>query len=174
MKIRNIFIIFLVSGFWHGANWTFIIWGFLNALYFLPLALSKNNRRFLNTVADGRAVPTFQEASQILITFGLTVLAWIFFRAESVGHAFSYIDGIVSGSVFSLPEFIRLRLAALTLILILIFVLIEWRGREDQFAIQRQLNGLGPTARCACYLALALSIMYLGNFSDNQFIYFQF
>lgn len=82
--IRNTFIIFLVSGFWHGANWTFIVWGFLNALYFLPLLLSKNNRKNLNIVAENRNLPTIKEFANILLTFSLTVFAWIFFRAETV------------------------------------------------------------------------------------------
>ena len=82
--VRNTFIIFLVSGFWHGANWTFIIWGFLNALYFLPLLLVKRNRRNLDIVAENRVLPTIKELLSMLTTFFLTVFAWIFFRAESV------------------------------------------------------------------------------------------
>ncbi|CAN0603038.1 unnamed protein product, partial [Ectocarpus sp. 12 AP-2014] len=91
MKIRNTFIIFLVSGFWHGANWTFIIWGLLNALYFLPLLLRNKNRVNTNNVAQERWLPNFKETIQIAITFTLTVFAWIFFRANSVHHAFDYI-----------------------------------------------------------------------------------
>ena len=91
MKIRNTFIIFLVSGFWHGANWTFIIWGALNALYFLPLLLGGKNRNHLEVVAYDKSLPSFKEILQIGVTFGLTVFAWIFFRAENLGHAFGYI-----------------------------------------------------------------------------------
>jgi len=91
MKVRNTFIIFLVSGFWHGANWTFIIWGLLNALYFLPLLLRNKNRVNTNIVAEGKWIPNLKELTQILITFSLTVFAWIFFRANSVSHAFDYI-----------------------------------------------------------------------------------
>jgi len=81
MKIRNTFIIFLVSGFWHGANWTFVIWGFLNALYFLPLLLAKRNRNNLDVVAQDNVLPSPMELFKMLMTFGLTVIAWIFFRA---------------------------------------------------------------------------------------------
>ena len=88
MKVRNTFAIFLVSGFWHGANWTFIIWGALNAIYFLPLLLTNNNRKNLGVVAEGKLLPSLRELFAMLTTFRLTVFAWIFFRAENLSHAF--------------------------------------------------------------------------------------
>ncbi|WP_067151958.1 MBOAT family O-acyltransferase, partial [Pseudotamlana agarivorans] len=100
MKVRNTFIIFLVSGFWHGANWTFIAWGALNALYFLPLLLLKRNRTNLGNVAHGKTLPNFKEFFSMLITFGLTVIAWVFFRAENIHHALSYLNNIFSLSFF--------------------------------------------------------------------------
>lgn len=109
MKIRNTFIIFIVSGFWHGANWTFIVWGALNAVYFLPLLLTNNNRNNLATVAQGKALPSLKEISFMLLTFGLTVFAWIFFRAVNIEHAISYISEIVSPSLFSKPNFNGMR-----------------------------------------------------------------
>src|SRR6056300_1596923 len=105
MKVRNTFIIFLVSGFWHGANWTFIVWGALNALYFLPLLLLNKNRHHIEIVAHNKSIPSIKELSFILITFGLTVFAWIFFRAESVTHAVNYIAGIFNSSLLSVPDF---------------------------------------------------------------------
>ena len=102
-KVRNIFIIFIVSGFWHGANWTFIIWGILNAFYFLPLLLFKTNRDNLNIAAEGKLLPTIREVLSIFSTFSLTVFAWIFFRAEDINHAISYISKIFSNSLFSIP-----------------------------------------------------------------------
>ena len=78
MKVRNTFVIFLVSGFWHGANWTFIIWGAINALYFLPLLLTNNNRKNLGVVADGKLLPSIREFFAMISTFILTVFAWIF------------------------------------------------------------------------------------------------
>ena len=115
MKVRNTFAIFLVSGFWHGANWTFIIWGALNAIYFLPLLLTNNNRKNLGIVAEGKLLPSFRELFAMLTTFILTVFAWIFFRAEDLNHAFSYIGEIFSESVFYSLNFILSQL-------ILIFV----------------------------------------------------
>jgi D-alanyl-lipoteichoic acid acyltransferase DltB (MBOAT superfamily) len=106
MKVRNTFIIFIVSGFWHGANWTFIVWGALNAFYFLPLLLTNNNRNNLDVIAQGSLVPNLREFSSMILTFGLTVIAWIFFRAENMGHALQYLRGIISPSILSFPEFI--------------------------------------------------------------------
>ena len=127
MKIRNTFAIFIVSGFWHGANWTFIIWGLLNALYFLPLLLLNKNRINTGVVAGDRLLPSLKELLQMGLTFGLTVFAWIFFRAENLNHAINYIKEIFSKSLFTIPDFIRVNEAKYTMFLILIFLIIEWR-----------------------------------------------
>jgi D-alanyl-lipoteichoic acid acyltransferase DltB (MBOAT superfamily) len=174
MKVRNTFIIFIVSGFWHGANWTFIVWGALNAIYFLPLLLTNKNRNNLEIVAKGKFLPSVKEVLLIILTFALTVLAWIFFRAENIGHAISYISGILSSSVLTLPRFPGRRRALITIILVSVFVVIEWLGREEQYAIQRlAIDWKGPLRYLAYYLIVFL-IMCFGNFNENQFIYFQF
>lgn len=120
-KIRNVFIIFLVSGFWHGANWTFIIWGALNALYFLPIFITNNNRNNLNIVSQGQYLPNLKEFLLMSLTFILTVFAWIFFRAENIGHAISYINNIFSPTLFESSEIFPLGL----LLLILFFFLLN-------------------------------------------------
>jgi D-alanyl-lipoteichoic acid acyltransferase DltB (MBOAT superfamily) len=97
MKVRNTFIIFVVSGFWHGANWTFIVWGALNAIYFLPLLLRDKNRVHTGDIAANRLLPSLKELKGMLITFGLTVLAWVFFRAENIGHALQYLYDLFAG-----------------------------------------------------------------------------
>jgi D-alanyl-lipoteichoic acid acyltransferase DltB (MBOAT superfamily) len=79
MKVRNTFIIFIVSGFWHGANWTFIVWGALNAIYFLPLLLTKKNRQNMEVVAENSFLPSLKEFGQMTVTFALTIIAWVFF-----------------------------------------------------------------------------------------------
>src|SRR5690606_31754603 len=104
MKIRNTFIIFLVSGFWHGANWTFVIWGLLHAIYFLPLLLTGVNRANLDVVAAGAWFPGIKETVQVLCTFFLVCIAWVFFRAETLSDAFVYISGIFSASLFTIPK----------------------------------------------------------------------
>jgi len=169
MKVRNTFIIFIVSGFWHGANWAFIVWGGLNAIYFLPLLLTNNNRNNLETVAQGKLLPSIKELSFMLLTFGLTVFAWIFFRAKNIGHAFNYISGIFSSSLFTIPE-IRPRNLIL---LIMAFAFIEWIGRESQFAIAHLGKKWKSPLRYAMHYAIIIAIFWFGG-KEQQFIYFQF
>jgi alginate O-acetyltransferase complex protein AlgI len=173
MKVRNTFIIFIVSGLWHGANWTFIIWGALNAIYFLPLLLTQNNRNNLGPVARGKKLPSIKEFLQILLTFSLTVFAWIFFRAENIGHASSYISEILSPSLFTNPIFIGRRRALITLIVVGLFTIIEWNGREGQYAIEDIRLKFNRPIRWLIYILFAFLILV---FSSNQqeFIYFQF
>ena len=168
-KVKNTFIVFIVSGLWHGANWTFIVWGALNAIYFLPLLLTNNNRNNLETVAQGKLFPNFKELSFMFLTFGLTVFAWIFFRAENVGHAFSYISEIFSGSLFTIPEIIP----RILILIIVFFVLIEWHGREEQFAIQKLGIKWNCPLRYAMYYAIIIALFWFGG-REQQFIYFQF
>ena len=169
MKVRNTFIIFIVSGFWHGANWTFIVWGALNAIYFLPLLLTKNNRNNLVIVAKGKFFPSIKEFSFMLLTFGLTVFAWIFFRANNIGHAVSYISEIFSSSLFTIPEVLPKTIILLTMI----FVFIEWLGRESQFAIAHLGIKWKSPLRYAMYYAIIVAIFWFGG-KEQQFIYFQF
>ena len=173
MKVRNTFIIFIVSGFWHGANWTFIVWGALNAIYFLPLLLTNNNRNNPETVAQGKILPGIKELSSMLLTFGLTVFAWIFFRAENIGQAFSFISEIFSNSLFEMPDFTGMRRALITIFLTGIFILIEWFGREHQFAIQKLGVRWKSPFRYAVYYAIIIAIFWFG-WKEQQFIYFQF
>lgn len=169
-KIRNVFIIFLVSGFWHGANWTFIFWGALNALFFLPIFITNNNRNNLNVVAQGKYLPNVKEFLSIVLTFSLTVFAWIFFRAENINHAFRYISEIFSSSLFKIPE-----IQPITIFLLLIFfIIIEWNGREKQYAISNVFLNCHKLIRWGFY---AFIITLIGIFMKTEvtpFIYFQF
>lgn len=169
MKVRNTFIIFIVSGFWHGANWTFIAWGFINACYFLPLLLLKQNRRNLGTAAEGKLLPGFREFFQIGITFLLTVIAWVFFRAKSIGDAISYLAGMFSLSLFSIPEIFPKRVV----LMIGLFVLVEWLQRDKQHALQFEGVKVPRPIRWGMYYALGFIIIWFGG-SQQEFIYFQF
>lgn len=169
MKVRNTFIIFLVSGFWHGANWTFIVWGLLNALYFMPLLLTNMNRNNIGTVAEGRILPTIGEFFAMVITFSLTVFAWIFFRAESLTHAFSYIGSMFDASLFTKPTILPMAL----MILLPAFILVEWIGREQQYALAKLGFKWPRPIRWSFYYVLILCIlMFMGK--EQEFIYFQF
>lgn len=168
MKIRNTFIIFLVSGFWHGANWTFIIWGFLNALYIMPSIILNTNRVNLTIAASGKYLPSFKELISIVFTFSLTVFAWIFFRAENIGHAFSYISGIFSSSFFTIPTVLPKSL----FYILMIFLVVEWIGREHQYAIA---NLKYPAiVRWLFYYSIILTVFYFSGGPVQEFIYFQF
>ncbi|GAB5526235.1 MAG: MBOAT family protein [Roseivirga sp.] len=173
-KIRNTFIIFIVSGLWHGANWTFVIWGALNACYFLPLQLSNKNRNHIEIVAKGRILPSLREIFQITLTFGLTILAWIFFRAESVDIALSMLSEIFSFGIIQVSKELILSFQGLKLIsLILVFTVLEWLGREDQFAIQRLADKIPQRLRWAMYVLIIIGLDLIGG-GKQEFIYFQF
>ena len=169
MKVRNTFIIFIVSGFWHGANWTFIVWGALNALYFLPLLLMNKNRSNLDTVATNRIFPSLREGAGIATTFGLTIIAWIFFRADNLTHAFAYLKGVFSISLFSIPTV----LPWLTLALTAFFIIIEWFGKEDDFAINKLFMNRNVYFRWGFYF-LIIAMIFLFSGKQQEFIYFQF
>ncbi|HLO90438.1 MAG TPA: MBOAT family O-acyltransferase [Lentimicrobium sp.] len=170
-KIRNTFIIFLVSGFWHGANWTFLAWGAINALYFLPLMVTNKNRQFLDIAAKGRTLPTIREFWQISSTFILTLFAWIFFRASSITEAFNIIGTIFSPSFFTVPEVSAK--AVLILSLIFLFMVIEWWGREGQYAIENVTVKIPRPYRWAVYYTL-LFLIFIFAGQGQTFIYFQF
>ncbi len=173
LKIRNTFITFIICGLWHGANWTFIFWGALNAIYFLPLILTKSNKDNLEIVAHGKLLPNIKELLSMLITFILTVFAWIFFRARSVGYAISYISEILSFSIFSIPKFAGAHNALIIIFLVCIFVLVEWQGREGQYAISHLGIKWKRPLRYLMYYLIIIAIIYFGN-KEQQFIYFQF
>ncbi|KDN53992.1 MBOAT family O-acyltransferase [Flavobacterium seoulense] len=168
MKIRNTFIIFVVSGFWHGANWTYIVWGFLNAVYFLPLLLSKSNRNNMDTIQLKWNFDSVKVIWSILCTFLLTCVAWVFFRAKTVTDAVAYLKGIFTNGKFASQYLDNERYNYELLVMIALFVLIEWNSRSKVEPLSGKRNGLK--------LALAIAaIMAFGTFSDyKEFIYFQF
>lgn len=170
MKVRNTFIIFIVSGFWHGANWTFIVWGALNAIYFLPLLLLKRNRNNLEIVAQGKYLPTIKEFFNMSITFSLTVLAWIFFRAENISHALNYISGIFSPSLLRMPKI----WPTTTIYLVILFSIIEWLGREQQYAVAHLGIRWYKPIRWTMYSILIFLIGMFMQTEETPFIYFQF
>jgi len=178
VKVRNTFVIFIVSGFWHGANWTFIVWGFLNALYFLPLLLTNTNRNSTGIIAEGSLLPSIRELCAMLSTFSLTVFAWIFFRAENIHHAFSYIGGIFSDSLFMKLDFInggkqKLEVLIVSLLIVLLIV-VEWFTRRYSHPLEF-ITSHKPNRfiRYVIYLSLVLMIVFFHG-SHEKFIYFNF
>jgi hypothetical protein len=178
MKVRNTFIIFIVSGFWHGANWTFIAWGTLNAIYFLPLLLTNKNRTHLEIVAQGRKLPTIKETLSMLSTFALTVLAWVFFRSDNFTKALYYLKNLFTGlfikkSYTDSISFFNKHIGYSIVIFLMLFMIIEWIGREQQFAIEKiGLKWYRPI-RLLFYYVIILTIIWFSG-KEQQFIYFQF
>ncbi|MDX1761112.1 MAG: MBOAT family O-acyltransferase [Christiangramia sp.] len=168
-KIRNVFIIFIVSGFWHGSNWTFIMWGALNAIYFLPILLTNNNRKNLEVIANDRWFPNVKELFLMLSTFMLTVFAWIFFRANSIQHAFMYISKIFTNSFFLPPEY-----RPKDMFLLIFFLLImEWRSRSYEHGLSFTSKNNLFLRRWLLYSFILIMIFTYGG-KEQQFIYFQF
>tara|TARA_R110001592_G_scaffold105385_3_gene296336 strand:+ start:107839 stop:109281 length:1443 start_codon:yes stop_codon:yes gene_type:complete len=171
LSLRNIFIIFLVSGFWHGANWTFIAWGGIHALLFVPLYLLGKNRLNIGVVAEDSILPSFREFSQMLLTFTLVTIAWILFRASSISEAWNFLSHLFTVSLFSKPQMdIRVYLF---IALCLIFLLLEWFGRREEFAIQRMFLSQPSWLRYGLYYGLVMAVFLFAR-KEQQFIYFQF
>ncbi len=175
--VRNTFIIFLVSGFWHGASWNFIVWGGIHACLFLPLLLRGKNRKHVGeVVAEHRRLPNFREVRQMLTTFAFVTLAWVFFRAHGLSQAVDYLrDMVVSivrhpGQIMFVPEELT------AFFYIVPMVAIDWAFRRDE----RRLNlgirlSLPQPVRFALYNCLILLVAwYMIKGTSQQFIYFQF
>ena len=168
MKIRNTFIIFVVSGFWHGASWTYVAWGFINAIYFLPLLLRNSNRNNIDEIKVTWNLDSVKVITSILITFLITCVAWVFFRARTISDAVLYLKRIVTNRDFAFQFLENDRYNYELLLMIGIFVLVEWNNRTKV----EPLSGKNSMLKIA--LAI-LAIMAFGTFSDyKEFIYFQF
>lgn len=166
--VRNTFVIFLLSGFWHGANWTFIAWGAYHALLFLPLILLGKNRKYTNQVAEGHILPNWKECLQIIFTFALVVIGWIIFRAETIGQAWEYVCGICNNNPFSIPNHAGIHALFANLLLL---IMVEWFQRNKQHSLD--IATLPAYLRYTIYIVMAFIIYTFGGHTVN-FIYFQF
>ena len=167
-QIRNVFVIFLLSGFWHGANWTFLAWGAINAMFFLPLLILKKNRTNIDTIVLSFSLNSAKVIGKIVITFNITCFAWIFFRAPSIDLAINYIKRIFTQGEFASQYLKNERYNYEIILLILLFIAVEWIHR----------NKIEPLSGNNSWLKVALcliGIVVFGVFSDyKSFIYFQF
>ena len=164
----NILIVFALTGLWHGANWAFLLWGVIHAIYLLLLNSLNRSRSQSEVVAKGKYLPSLKETMSMGITFGQIVFAWIFFRAETISQALGYLSHMFSFSLFEPPKSLPPGL----LILILLFIVVEWMGREQEFAIAR-LEILPKPLRWLIYYILIFVIFYFAGI-QQEFIYFQF
>lgn len=174
LTIRNVCIVFLLSGFWHGANYTFIVWGALHALFFIPLLLKNNHKHYNTAVAAQSILPNAKEFLQMLFTFCLVVFAWIFFRANNLHDAYTYLVSIFNISFFTNPFFGVDNKLLLIVTLLCLFIVTEWMGRKGDFALQKLFNRKLIWFRYTYYYALLILIIAFANKDIKQFIYFQF
>jgi len=165
-SVRNIFIIFIVSGFWHGANWTFIAWGTCHAILYIPLFLNNKNRQYTtDRVAEHNWFPSIKELVQMSITFLFTTVAWVFFRSESITTAFNYVSIMISN--FSIPLDNRSGI-----IFILILMIFDWSMKHNE---RNPLNFRHRYFRRTLYVLLCYLVFSHFELIDlSQFIYFQF
>lgn len=170
-KIFNVFVIFLLSGLWHGANWTFIVWGAINAFFFIPLMVAGKNRQNLSSVAASSSLPSMKEMLGIVMTFAVTCCAWIVFRAETLGVARSYFEGIFSYSVWAFPNITGHK--TLSVFAIAFCVLVEWFGRFDKHGLEKWALNWPTSFRWSFYVFLVILIFAYSGV-QQQFIYFQF
>lgn len=164
-RLRNIVVTFTLSGFWHGANWTFVFWGFLNGLYYIPVMLNRNRPKYNNVVAYRTLLPSLSELVKIISTFLIVIFAWIFFRSDSIFSGFQYIGCLFSVSFFTIPNY------NLLFILLPTFIYWEWISRKKDHGLQ--VDDLVLPIRWTLYLVLTVLILTF-FYGEKSFIYFQF
>jgi alginate O-acetyltransferase complex protein AlgI len=172
-SVRNIIIIFLVSGFWHGANWTFIFWGGIHALFYIPVFLMGRNRIYMgNVVAENRWYPSVIELLQMLLTFSIVTFSRVFFRSESLTDSFGFLHQIFSDmsyEAYTHPMGYRM---IDYFILLVVFTLYEFRIRRDE---RSPFKFKSPVIRFLVYsIVILLILMFYDSSFDRSFIYFQF
>ena len=163
-SIRNIFIIFLVSGFWHGANWTFIFWGLFHSILFLPSFIFKTNRKYTTSIiAENTLLPSAKEFIQVITTFTLVTIGWVFFRSETITDAFSYLN--LMFFEIDLPKSFRSVIVYLIVLLVL-----DYRIRRNERLVFRQ----NENTLMIDSLFLISIIYFFNENALSSFIYFTF
>ena len=168
VTIRNTMIIFAVCGFWHGASWTFVVWGIYHGLLFIPLILTGGNKRYKGVICENSVLPSLREIGGVIMTFIAVMFGWILFRSETISQGAGYICGIFDASVFSIPGFINIKVLILTIFMFIV----EWHGRKHEFAFNVEAIR-SAWVRRGIYLFVLLLIFLFGRTSES-FIYFNF
>ena len=164
-SLRNIFIVFLVSGFWHGANWTFIVWGLYHSLLFIPSFFLKTNRKYNNSIiAKNSIFPSFKEIIQIIFTFILVTFGWIFFRSETLADSFKFINNIFSFDTINIYNAsnnqIKITFYILYILIFLGFDFLIMKSKKISYIL--------------IIILILLILFFLQPNSENNFIYFNF
>ena len=171
--IIAIVVTFLVSGLWHGANWTFVVWGAIHGIYYIPLILSgafyKNKK-----IAKDKKVPSLKEFANMLGVFLLVMLTNVFFKADTIEQGISFFASLFSPSLFSMPALKSPETAAYAALLFIPILLVaEWLQRHKDHGLQIE-HISRPFVRYSVYFGLVLCIIFIGAFSNKPFIYFKF
>ncbi len=176
----NIFITFLVSGLWHGANWTYIIWGALNGVYLLSSMMTQSFRSAVCRLVTLDRYPALHKVVKIVITFSLVCVAWVFFRANDVHDAWYILTHlhymIGDGRIVGAWQLLRMGLSRYDLIVAVCAII----GMEALHAMQRHrsirhmLSEKPAWLRWFVYYSVIGCIYFFGMFEKQQFIYFQF
>ena len=167
ITMRNVFVVFMLCAIWHGANWTYLIWGLYHVMLFVPIILIGRKRETKPLELDSLRV-----ALKMLLTFALVVLGWIMFRAETVEQAGEIMSKICSTSLWSMPFVCGVGNLVFTAIAIVVMMSVEWiqRGEEHGLALKAVYS---KSVRYAIYIVLIVMILWNGD-SGDAFLYFQF
>ena len=170
--IINVFVVFLLSGMWHGANWTFIVWGLYHAALFLPTVLMGKKSQS-DIVAKGRILPSLKEMGQMFFTFCLVLFGWILFRSESISDFVQYCEEMCQ--MGTLRACYRLFIQSdiwPKMVFIIIMLVVEWLQRDKEHGLV--LDKMKPWLR---WVICFMIVLMISCFTDNEigsFIYFQF
>ena len=178
-NFRNLMLVFLISGLWHGANWTFLVWGGLHGLYLVGEKIKDYYFKDWNMIKN----PLIKRLKNQLITFHLVVLAWIFFRANSLGDALYIVKNIFKGwpsDFFSYGKYLlpftnsnkALGVFLLSVFLIVFMECVQWVARNPHY--RERLWQKSPAMQTAAFFVLGYMVLFLGVFNRSSFIYFQF
>ena len=171
--IRNTFIVFLLSGLWHGANWTYVAWGAYNALLFIPLILSGNTRKFRDDISPGRLLPSWKDCLRIMLTFFMVMLGWILFRSDTLADAAAYFLKMWQWGPGTGLDFLLSGTFLYRFFWIAVLAIVEWLSSSGSHVLS--LDAIhSRLARYAVYVVLVALIILFSDNSSPNFIYFQF
>jgi D-alanyl-lipoteichoic acid acyltransferase DltB (MBOAT superfamily) len=169
--IRNVYIVWGISGLWHGANWTFVCWGLFHATLLALYNIFGINTKYKQVIAYGRFIPSIKEVLQVGLTFFLAVIGWIIFRAETMMQAVDYLTAMVSNPFFDASALYGMKFLCFGLALLAV----EWLQRDKQHALQ--FSEIKPfnyrLVRWTVYY-FVLGIIFIYSGESQTFIYFQF
>jgi alginate O-acetyltransferase complex protein AlgI len=174
--VRNLIVVFLVSGFWHGASWTFVVWGALHAVYMIGERRLSASWEHALKISGLNGFPRLVAGFENIVVFHLVTLAWVFFRAPTLTDSATVFRGMFTFAPTASGELHRLGLGPFEILLAAFGVVVLWiaEGVNRGGRVEQAFSSYPVGARWACYYVVAGLILTLGKFSQQQFLYFQF